>query len=259
MSTKNVIDVQQSDFETEVIQRSHRTPVIVDFWAPWCGPCRMLSPILERLANEPGSNFVLAKINSDLNPQLSMQYQVRGIPAVKAFRNGQVVDEFVGAQPEPMVRQFIQRVTAGAPSPRPAPQPQQAQPSADPAARLRQARQYLKQGRGCQAQSLLENFPAGAQAAEARKLLPLANFLCNVSQGQGLSGDANVDNLYRQAAAAVGREPSAALYQLLAALNQEQPSRRQQTKEVMEGLFALIGENDPIVQQYRQQLQAATS
>ena len=257
MNTNNVIDVQESNFETEVIRQSHTVPVIVDFWAPWCGPCHMLSPILERLANEPDSNFVLAKVNSDLNPQLSMQYQVRGIPAVKAFKNGQVVDEFVGAQPEPRVRQFIQRVTASAPS-RPQPQPQPTQASADPAARLRQARQYLKQGQGCQAQSLLENFPAGAQAAEARQLRPLAHFLCNVSQGQGLSGNANVDNLYRQAAAAVGREPSAALYNLLAALNQEQPSRRQQTKQVMEGLFALIGENDPIVQPYRQQLAAAT-
>lgn len=255
MTTNNVIDVQESNFETEVIQRSHTVPVIVDFWAPWCGPCHMLSPILERLAAEPDSNFILAKVNSDLNPQLSMQYQVRGIPAVKAFRNGQVVDEFVGAQPEPMVRQFIQRVKAGAPS-RPEPQPQV---SADPAARLRQARQYIKQGQGCQAQSLVENFPGGPQAAEARKLLPLAQFLCNVSRGQGLSGNANVDNLYRQAATTVGREPSAALYNLLAAINQEQPSRRQQMKQVMEGLFAYIGENDPIVQQYRQQLEAATT
>jgi putative thioredoxin len=210
----------------------------------------MLSPILERLAAEPGSNFILAKINSDENPQLSVQYGVRGIPNVKAFYNGRIVDEFVGAQPEPLVRQFLQRVAAQAqPSPPPASAP------SDPASRLRQARQFLGQGQGCEAHSLLANFPAGPEAGQAQKLLPLAKFLCDVSRGQKLSDQADLDVLYRQAADALRRrEPSATLYHLLVALNQEQPARKNQVKDVMLGIFELLGESNAIVQQYRQQL-----
>ena len=214
----------------------------------------MLSPVLERLAAEPGSNFVLAKLNTDQNPHLSAQYDVRGIPNVKAFRNGRVVDEFVGAQPEPMVRQFIQRVVGSQPAPSPQSKPGSSIP-ADPAGRLRQARHYLNQGQGCEAQPLLANFPSGPQASQAQKLLPLAQFLCSISRGQGFGGQADLDGVYRQAADALQRrEPSAALYHLLTALHREQAARKNQTKDVMLGLFELLGENDPIVAQYQQQL-----
>lgn len=103
-------DVSVADFDQQVIAASHQVPVVVDFWAPWCQPCRVLKPILEKLAAEFGGRFILAKVNSDENQELSMRYGVRGIPAVKAFVGGEPVDEFTGALPESQVREFIERL-----------------------------------------------------------------------------------------------------------------------------------------------------
>ncbi len=103
-------DVGLADFEQEVIEASFKQPVVVDFWAPWCGPCKSLKPILEKLAAEYGGKFVLAKVNADENQQLSAQFGVRGIPDVKAVVNGKVVDEFSGALPESGVREWLNKI-----------------------------------------------------------------------------------------------------------------------------------------------------
>ena len=100
-------DVTDATFEADVLQRSHEVPVLVDLWAPWCGPCRTLGPVLEEVVTATGGKVELAKVNVDENPQISQAFRVQGIPAVYALKDGKVVDGFVGAQPKPAVEKLV--------------------------------------------------------------------------------------------------------------------------------------------------------
>lgn len=102
-----VRDVDDAGFDAAVVRRSHDVPVVVDFWAPWCGPCRQLGPTLERLASEANGTWELVKVNIDHNPRTAQQFRVSSIPAVKGFRDGRMVAEFLGAVPEAQVRRFL--------------------------------------------------------------------------------------------------------------------------------------------------------
>lgn len=109
----HVIEIDDASFDAEVIRRSFETPVLVDFWAPWCGPCKVLGPVLEALAEEANGEWVLVKIDTEKNPLKAAEYKIQGIPNVKAFVDGRLVDEFSGALPRPMIEQWIKRVLPG--------------------------------------------------------------------------------------------------------------------------------------------------
>ncbi|MFQ6615416.1 MAG: thioredoxin family protein [Fidelibacterota bacterium] len=102
-----VVEKDFVDFEKDVIEASHKSPVLVDFWAPWCGPCRILGPTLKKVAEEAGDEWTLLKVNTDHQPDLSVRFNIRGIPTVKLFVNGVDIGGFVGALPEQPVRELL--------------------------------------------------------------------------------------------------------------------------------------------------------
>ena len=112
------MDVTTETFEAEVLDRSAAVPVVVDFWADWCAPCKVLAPVLEQAVEQRNGDLVLAKVDTEANPELAMRYGIRGIPNVKAFRNGRVVDEFVGALSPQAVEAFLEGLTGPTPGER---------------------------------------------------------------------------------------------------------------------------------------------
>lgn len=279
--SSTVIEVNDRYFEQTVIEQSRRVPVVVDFWAPWCGPCRMIGPVLERLAAEANGAWILAKLNVDNNPRTSSRYGIQGIPAVKGFRNGQVVSEFVGAVPEPQIRRFIdQLVPSAADSMAAEAQRLQAQgdlaraatgyrralqsDGSHAAALLGLGRVLFQQDQYAEALATLQRVPFGKpERPEAESWIAKASF----RQQAALSGG-EVEARRRLAASPDDLDARLALAAALAAkgsyrealegylevVRRDRSAFRNQARQATLSLFVLLGEEHELTREYRPQL-----
>jgi putative thioredoxin len=272
MASDFIIDVNETDFEYEVLAFSQNTPVIVDFWATWCKPCKTLSPLLEAFANEAMGGFRLARVEVDANPNLALQFGVRTVPTVKAFSMGQIVSEFVGNQPEDRIRSFILNITPPSKnslalekglsllsvhnweSAQEIFQEVLDQNSDQPAALLGLAKTFLGLGDAFEALLILRNFPVSKQYAKAEILLPYAESLGYLKQGN-LELKDDLDYAFENSLklAVKGNIP-AALDGLLDIIKQDKRFHGGLAQKVTLSLLELLGDDDPITRDYRKEL-----
>ncbi len=272
MTSENIISVTESDFEYEVIAYSQNTPVVVDFWADWCRPCKALTPLLEKLAAESDGAFRLAKVDVDANPNLALRCKVRTLPTVVAFSGGEMVGDFAGLQPEMRIRDFINQILPPSPAnlmiekgdslladnqmeqAETAYQEALAVDAKAPGALLGLMKIYLRRGDSTSAYQLLRSFPAVREYNQAEQLLPLIkameDFKANLLP-QESDLDAAFANCIRLA---MRGNIFAALDGLFDILRQDKHFRKERARTVVLGLLELV---DPLGSQtleYRKEL-----
>ncbi|HLF90861.1 MAG TPA: thioredoxin [Anaerolineales bacterium] len=269
VSSNYIIEVSEANFEYEVIQYSRNKPVVVDFWAEWCGPCRTLGPMLEELAENAEGRFRLAKVDIDENPNLAIRYNVRSIPYVKGFRMGQAIAEFMGVVPQPEIEKFLREL---APSPTDLTLNKglsllqyhrwadaeaslrkvlQEQPKS-PGALLGLAKGLLAQNKAKEALELLKNFPSSREYATAEVLRPLADAL---AQSKPLPGKPGLEAIYLRALNLIkGGNFPAALDGLLELLRQDKNYRNGNVRKIVVAALEILGEESELTRQYRSEL-----
>ena len=273
------IEAGEDNFEAAVLERSHEVPVVVDFWAPWCGPCRVLGPVLEKLADEYSGKFVLAKVNVDESPSLAGAFGIQGIPAVKLIKDGEIAGEFTGALPEPAVREMLSRYL-----------PSEYDEQADEAADLEE------QGKPAEAQAIYQSI-LDAQPTHAKSLLGLGRVLMNAGDWDGaletlerispaaeerkiadrliarlqLQGDQSADEatLRQKLAAqpdslearfdlaqalAAGEKFEEALSEFLNIVKSNREFRDDGARKAMVQIFDVLPPDDPLIDRYRSEL-----
>jgi putative thioredoxin len=239
------MEVTQATFEREVLEASAGIPVLVDFWAPWCAPCRALGPVLEKLERDYAGRFKLAKVNSDENQELAARYGVRSIPNVIAFRHGKPAAHFLGALPESQVRAFIDRL-------------------AD-LERLDSAAALIDAGEAEQAERLLEEVAPNAELDARREALLAAARFSRTSPAEGVALEARLaaspDDLEARFSLAqvhaAARRYREAMDQLLAIVRKDKGWRDGEARRQLVHLFTLAGEQPDLVSEYRRKLATA--
>jgi putative thioredoxin len=267
-----IINVNEADFEYEVLSYSQNTPVVVDFWATWCQPCKVLDPILEKLILEANGNLRLARVDTDDNPNLAIRYGVRSLPTVKAFSQGQVVSEFVGVQPETRLRDLLGKIVPPSPASLAVEKANgllflHQWSSAEkmfreileqhpdlPSGQLGLAKTLLREGKIGEALQILRSIPASREFSQAEILLPFAEALKDL-QEEKLTEETDLDIAFKNSIRLAGRSNlPAALDGLLDILRQDRHYHNDWARLVILSLLELMGEEDPQTRQYRSEL-----